>query len=148
MICLKSFPSQVQLFSGPGGRYPARLRRSPPSGLCARPQNPQSTWGRGWLVQASPASGSPLGGDPRLPPFCSSGLEDGAPGDRRESTLPSACPLCSEFYSLRVALTCTIRDPSPLPLSFLAPRPGTFPPPPSVANPQRSPRCVTPEGEP
>lgn len=126
MICLKSFPSQVQPFSGPGGRYPMRLWRSPPSGLCARPQNPQSTRGRGWLVQASPSSGSRLGQDPRLPPFCSSGLEDGAPGDSREPTLPSTCPLCSEFYSLQVALTCTIRDPSPLPLSSLAPSPGTF----------------------
>lgn len=102
MICLKSFPSQVQLLSGPGRRYPAKLRTSSPSGPRARPQSPQSArgWGWGGLVHV------------QAPGW----REDGEPGDRHEPTLAPARPLCSELSPPWVPQnTTSARAPCPLP---------------------------------
>lgn len=115
MICLNSFPSQVQLLSGPGLSYPVRLRRNSPSGPHARPQSPQwpgmkmaSLRGSAWPRLVTSALS------------CSPWQENGAPGNcsgRNAPRLPSALsvPLFDHFDLHQL-----------LALVSPAPTPGTF----------------------
>lgn len=93
MICLNSFPSQVQLLSDPGLSYPARLRRNSPSGPHTRAQSPQ------WPgMEMASLGGSACNFCPSCPPW----QENGAPGNcsgRNAPRLPSALsfPLFDHF---------------------------------------------------
>lgn len=139
-----SFPSAAPL--GPGRCYPAKLRRSSPSGPRARPQNPQSAQGRGWGRTGPSSARLRLPAGPR-PTTSTLSVLQSARVVNMETVASQFWPMPA-LFALSFPHLVPLRTPPARGLSVgcpVLPVPSLGPLPPRAPNPEQSPRWEAPE---